>query len=363
MPVDLDVGGGDACRALHGAVVAQQLLDRGGDQRGIVPHARELVGVAQQRQGAVADQVDGRLVARDEQQQAHRDDLVDGELVALLLGGQEAREKVGLRPGPALHDQRAEIVGQRPAGAAPALDDGRIRRQPDRVEAARDVGRPAADRRVIVHRHAQHLADDRHRQRVGEVLDDVHAVLPGHAVEQAVDDLLDVRAHRLDHARRERLADQRAQPRMIGRVAEEHRAREGRLLRLVAVDRGEHLLELLASEARVAQDVDAVVVARQHPESQRAVVDRLLLAQPPIERVRVGVELRQQRIEQELVAAGHGQRASTSRSASAGCLARRPARCWICWRQEMPGAITSVVGGAALTAGASRRFPSATETS
>src|SRR5207249_3082713 len=56
-------------------------------------------------------------------------------------------------------------------------------------------------------------------------------------------------------------------------------------------------------------------------------------------------------------------RESDSCRTSAGCLARRPARCWICWRQETPGATISVSAAAALTAGASRRLPSATEMS
>src|SRR6185295_20113005 len=143
------------------------------------------------------------------------------------------------------------------------------------------------------------------------------------------------------------------------RVAEEHGARQLRFLAVVAVDAREHLLELFAAEALIAQHGHAVLVAREHPEAHRALVDGLLLAQPPVERIGIGVELRQQRVEEDLVA----HVASASLSASAGCRARRPARCWICWRQEMPGATTVVVAAAALTAGASRRLPRATEMS
>ena len=53
---------------------------------------------------------------------------------------------------------------------------------------------------------------------------------------------------------------------------------------------------------------------------------------------------------------------SESRSNWAGCRARLPDRCSICWRQEMPGATTSVSAAAAWTAGASRRLPSVTVT-
>ena len=64
-----------------------------------------------------------------------------------------------------------------------------------------------------------------------------------------------------------------------------------------------------------------------------------------------------------LPASGCQSVARASRSTSAGCLARRPARCSICWRQEMPGATTSVSAAAAWTAGASRRLPSVTDSS
>ena len=178
--------------------------------------------------------------------------------------------------------------------------------------------------------------------------------------EEAVHDLLDVPAELLDRARREGLAHQPAQPGVIGRVTEEHRAGQPIGL-LPAVHRGEHLLELLAPEPRVAQDGHAVLVAREDPETHRRLVDGLLLAQPPVERVRIGVEFRQERVEQDF-RGGH-QRASASHSTSAGCFARRPARCWICWRQEMPGATTSVLAGVAFTAGASRRLPRETDTS
>ena len=64
--VHLQIDLGQARRQLNRAVVAQDLLDRRGHQRRIVPDPPHLVGVAQQGQQAVADQVRGRLVAGDE---------------------------------------------------------------------------------------------------------------------------------------------------------------------------------------------------------------------------------------------------------------------------------------------------------
>ena len=69
---ELDVGGDDAPRDLDRAVVAQQLVDRVGVERGVGHEALELVAVAEQGERAVADEVDGRLVPGQVQQ----DDLV-----------------------------------------------------------------------------------------------------------------------------------------------------------------------------------------------------------------------------------------------------------------------------------------------
>ena len=74
---------------LHRAVEAQQLVDRGIVERRIVAPAEQLVRVAQQRQRAVADQVDGRLVPCDVQQDDERDQLGRAERVAFVLHGQE----------------------------------------------------------------------------------------------------------------------------------------------------------------------------------------------------------------------------------------------------------------------------------
>jgi hypothetical protein len=53
---------------LHRAVVPQQLLDRGADQGRLSLQAPALIGVAQQRQQAIADHVGGRLVTIHQQE-------------------------------------------------------------------------------------------------------------------------------------------------------------------------------------------------------------------------------------------------------------------------------------------------------
>ena len=72
------------------------------DEAGIVAQRLELLGMAQQRQHAVADQVDRRLVAGDEEEDAGGEQLVLAQLVAGLLGGDEAGEHVVARRRAAL---------------------------------------------------------------------------------------------------------------------------------------------------------------------------------------------------------------------------------------------------------------------
>src|SRR5881628_3460769 len=99
---DRDVRARDARSALHGTIVAQQLLDGTPDEPGRLAEPTELAGMAQECQGPVADQVDRRLVAGDEQENARRKQLVLAQFVARLFGGDERRQEIAARGGPAL---------------------------------------------------------------------------------------------------------------------------------------------------------------------------------------------------------------------------------------------------------------------
>ena len=76
----------------------------------------ELIGVAQQREQAVADEVHRRLVAGDEQQDDRRQQLVGAEAVARLLGRDQRADEVGPGRPPALLEERHEVGGE---GQAP----------------------------------------------------------------------------------------------------------------------------------------------------------------------------------------------------------------------------------------------------
>jgi hypothetical protein len=73
--VDLDVLQGDPAASRVGdGEVAQQFLDRAGDQRGVLGVAQggELVGVLEQCERAERDHVGGRLMAGGQQQRRHQ---------------------------------------------------------------------------------------------------------------------------------------------------------------------------------------------------------------------------------------------------------------------------------------------------
>ncbi len=190
----------------------------------------------------------------------------------------------------ALVGQPAEVVHHPRRRAAPALQHLGLDRERDGVEGARHVARPRLDLVGLVDGDAEQLRDHRHRQGIGEVLDHVHAPRLGHPVEQAVHDRLDARPERLDDARREGLADEGAEPRVVRRVAEEHRQREPRRVGPAAEARLEEGLVSALPEARVAEERGDVVVAREDEEPEGMPVDRRFGAEPMVDGIRIGEE-------------------------------------------------------------------------
>ncbi len=91
----------DAVVDLHRSVVAQELLDRVLGELGVVAQQRELVGMAEQRDLRVAEEVLGRLVAGLEQQDAVGDELGVGEPLAVGLGFEQRRQQIVARVGAA----------------------------------------------------------------------------------------------------------------------------------------------------------------------------------------------------------------------------------------------------------------------
>ena len=76
---------GNPARCLDRSLVAEDLLDSAADQSGLAAQTVHLLGVAQQREQPVADQVACGFVAGHEQQHALRDQFVVGQFVAVFL--------------------------------------------------------------------------------------------------------------------------------------------------------------------------------------------------------------------------------------------------------------------------------------
>jgi hypothetical protein len=98
-------------------VVAEELFDRAPDQLGVLPQPTEFVGMAEERQHAVADEPDRRLVAGHEEQDAGGEQLVHAQPLAPLGLGQ-AGEQVGLRCAPPLGDQPSKYRVRPPTAAS-----------------------------------------------------------------------------------------------------------------------------------------------------------------------------------------------------------------------------------------------------
>jgi hypothetical protein len=207
------LGGEPERRVLHRPLVAQCLLDGAVDQGHVGAQGGQLVGVGEQGVDGVGDEVDRRLVARDQQDEGHAAQLLRGEPVAVLSGGadQVAQQVVAGARAALVLDEFGEVLGEAREGVVLALGA----RRGDRLRG------DLAELRAVHLGHAEQFADDGDGQRVGEGVHEVGAPLREHRVEQFVGDLLDPRAQFLHPAHRERACDQAPQAGVLGRVGDQ----------------------------------------------------------------------------------------------------------------------------------------------
>ena len=205
------------------------------------------------------------------------------------------------RSGALLGDERGEVLLIRQGGGVGAAH---VLVGHDGLDGERDLFAPRAALLVILVGHAQQFADHRDGDEVGELRDEI-GVRSGQWREQVVDDLLHVRAQLLDDPRAEDARHDAAQPRVIGRVHEDHHLAE-RLqhrapleARVVAHEFG----RLALPEGRRAECKRARVVAREDPRPRFAAEDGIEGAEFVVQRVRIaGIRLREQLLH-DLVAA------------------------------------------------------------
>ena len=257
--------------------------------------------MAQQRVGAVADEVDRGLVAGDVEQDHLVEQLVGGEAVTGVLGGEERGEQVvggmGALPLDGIEHVLDDVVGRR-QDLVLVLD------REQRFEAEGEGVRPGAQLPLLRLRHAEQLRDHPERQREREIGDHVHAVAPRHdRVEGVVDHRLHARCQLLDRSRREDLLDQLAEPGVVRRVEVEDLA--GPALGAVAQDLLPQLgawiraddAVVLDAQARVPEEADGVVVAEERPQPERRLLDPVRGRELRELGIRVDREARFERVE------------------------------------------------------------------
>ena len=223
--VDLDVIEQGACGATgDGRGVAEELLDGRRHQGGLGTQSLGLFGVLDQRHCGAADQVGGRVVAGQHEEEDHRDDLVGAERVAVLAGCKEGGDQPVVGLGTALLGQpledRVELARR---GDGPHCVRGRATAQADDESLHEHV-----ELVPVLVADAQHRRDDRQRQGDSHVIDQVDRLAPSlfHLVQQLGHDPLDLAGHLLHPARRERLVHQPPQPGVVGIVLVDHAAHQ-----------------------------------------------------------------------------------------------------------------------------------------
>ena len=297
--------------------------------------AAQLIGVAMQRQQAVADQVYGGLVAGTEQQDDVGRQLLIGELAALFLGLNQLRRQVVTGLAAAQLEQGAKILGRGEVAGAGGVD--LLPRERHWIEQPPARACAHEEQLVLLLGDAQHLADHDHRQPVGKVGDQVHSALRCDAVDRLIDDLLDAWTHLIDPARRESLHHEAAQARVVGRIELQHpvpHAAVDRLLHHLRPEAPRHATHEILAEPLVAYCEADVGMPACHEEAQRRLVHRVLRAQAVVVGVGVGDHRRRHRIEERLRLGGlkrliHGAPPSAGTTWAAllpGTLGKVPAR-------------------------------------
>ena len=302
--VEVDGLGRDAHRQLDGGVPAQQLLDCVLGDTGVEAEPRQLIGVTKQRDEAVADQVRGRLVARGQEERERTLQLLRGETLPLLLGLDERGQEVIGRLLAALLGEPGHVAVEFVDRLPQHLGAG----GGERVEKAHQMVRPALEGREVARRDAEHLSDNRHRERHREVANDVELAAAGERRQQAVGQLLDARTELLERPWGERLRHELPEPRVVGRIATQHRGLVG-LIRVgePVGDLPRALLgvagvvPIVGGEPTVAQDGEAVGMAEEEPAADgTAAVNRVALAEAPVKWIRPFACLTEEGVEERV---------------------------------------------------------------
>ena len=143
----------------------------------------EHVRVAQQGQHAVGDEVDGRFMAGDEQQAGGGQQVFAGHGRVRTAVGEQPGDQVIARLAGAGVGESVDVVAKLSVDLLPPAHSLFERPRVGISRLDERVG-PLRKARLVLAGDAEQLADRRDRQRVGEVVDDVDAVLAREVVDQ-----------------------------------------------------------------------------------------------------------------------------------------------------------------------------------
>ena len=132
-------------------------------------------------------------MAGAEQQNDVGGELLVGELVACLLGLHELRGEIGAGLAAAQLEEIVEIDFRGGVVGVGLVELGAVERY--RIEQAATGAGAVIEDGAVAFGNAEHVANHRHRQREGEIGDEIHAALVGDAIQHFIDDGLDARAH------------------------------------------------------------------------------------------------------------------------------------------------------------------------
>ena len=241
-------------------VEAQQLVDGRRVERRIVLPPLQLVGVPQQGERAVADQVDRGLVARHVEQHHERQELLEAQPVARLFGHQERRQHVVAEVGSPGFDDLGQVgdeLGDRRIAGVERLERrGGLERGGEGLAPVADLGR-------AVLRQVEQVGDHLERHGERQLVDELQLAPLGRPIEHGIDLGLDAAAQCVDRRRGERLADEPPQAGVVGRVEVEDR------LGAVLAPLASAFEDRIVAGRRVGVDVAAEIVAAQACATRR----------------------------------------------------------------------------------------------
>ena len=270
-----DVPGRSAAEVVHGVRAPQELVRGGPGERRVGDQPLQLLGVREKVVEAERDRVARRLVARRREQDEHDAELLLGEPRAVDLGLDQLRRDVLARfPSPLLAELPSVLdqVERERARERELAELGVLERDLGDVLGTDDLGVGVAedlvaeldDQLPVLDRQAHDVREDPHRDLLGDRVDPVELVLGECAAEDVPRQPADALLVGVHDARREALVDERAEPRVRGRVGVDHRPSRLELLRRQVLQR--RAAELGRERLPVLRHREDVVVARQRPE-------------------------------------------------------------------------------------------------